>query len=412
MFRAFASKEGEFAAAEALRNRPNARLYEIVKLAIQTTESSLSKQEEAFFGRWQRYIPGVAGSGRAYVTFLNRMRADVFDTMVETLKNANGEIDVEAAKIIADFVNTMTGRGGIGRHGAGADILATYFFAPRYMASRFQILTFKHIRTGTAATRVLAAKEYARALSGLGVFYAACAIGGLFSDDEEDKPQFEWDWRSTEFGKVRYGDVIVDPLAGFSQTTVLLTRVLGGKTKMSTGEIVPIRGKNRPFNGLTTADAISRFLRGKLAPAPGAIVNILAGENIIGEPVTPLSAAKESLIPLSFGDIYDVMHAKGFAKKSILGVMVVFGVSANNYQNATADRFAEKITEHGKLKGRSKETGKDFDYETQVSQVIAQAKKRGLSEKDLLQGITSKGKAEGMDEDTIRKRRIRLRKRY
>lgn len=126
MFRSL-SKKGEFASAEELRSRPNASLYDQAKLAITVSEGRLSKQEEAYMGRWSKHIPGVAASERAYVTYLNRIRADVFDALVDQL-GRGGQVTLEEARVIANFVNASTGRGSLGKAEAAAVPLATVVF--------------------------------------------------------------------------------------------------------------------------------------------------------------------------------------------------------------------------------------------------------------------------------------------
>ena len=414
MFKAWASAKGEFEVMEEIRSRENARLYDTAKLHMSSSDSMLSRHEEVFRGSYWKRIPGVSASGRAYVAFLNRMRADLFDSLHATLRKSVGEVSEDQARAIANFVNVTTGRGELGRYAASAEALSTVFFAPRYMVSRFQVITMQPIRKGGDMTvRTLLAKEYGRALIGLGTFYGALAIAAAFALDDEDRPQFEFDPRSTDFGKVRFGDTIIDPLSGFSQTTVLLGRAATLQTKMSTGEIVPLVGEGRPHGGLTFTGAVGKFLQYKLAPAPAAATELWTGEDALGRQVGRQWTLVRNFSPLSFGDIYEVMtDDKGIPKKAALSVLIVLGVGANRYQNATPERFAEKITEHRRLKGRKKGTREEFDYERQVSQVVRQAKKRGMSEGELSAAIGRRLREDGAKPETVRARKARLRGRY
>lgn len=335
MFKAFKSKGGEFVVTEELRNRPNAHLYDQAKLAITVSEGRLSKQEEAYMGRWSKNFPGVAASERAYVAFLNRMRADVFDALVAAL-GKNGKVTLEEAKAIANFVNVTTGRGSLGKAEVAAVPLATVFFSPRYVASRFQILAGQPFWKGNARTRKAFAQEYARALMGLGSFYGMIMLAGLLGDEDDEKPEIEFDPRSEKFGKVRFGNTRVDPLAGLSQATVLLTRLGMGETKNYSEMIVPIRGPNVPRNGMKTPDVISRFLRTKLSPWLGSTIDFLAGENVGGEEVTPSSLTAQSVVPLSMRDVYGVLREQGLPRGAALSLLTIFGMGLQSYENPSA----------------------------------------------------------------------------
>jgi len=78
--------------------------------------------------------------------------------------------------------------------------LNVLFFAPRYVASRFQFfaLPFYLLPKKNVSLRVKKqiAMEYARYATGLGIFLGtAAALGSLlFDDDDDDKPTVEFDY--------------------------------------------------------------------------------------------------------------------------------------------------------------------------------------------------------------------------
>jgi hypothetical protein len=340
----------------------------------------------------------------------------LFSDTVDTLGGIEG-VTLDEAKAVANAVNVFTGRGYFtGANAAAAQALSTYFFSPRFVVSRFQLLLGQPLwaKGNTWRTRKLIAKEYARYLAGDAMFYSTLGLLGYLTagGDDRDQPIFEWNPLSANFGKVRFGDTVIDPMAGLSQVTVLMNRLVLGKTKKSTGETVPIRGEGVPFKGLTTTDVISRFLRSKLAPIPGAAWNILAGENMIGEDKNALLEAGQLVVPLSFRDIYDTMQAKGFSRKLALSLLVVLGVGAQNYQDATPEMFARKIAGHPQLRGYNKKERKSFDYTTEVDQIIIEAKKRGLTSTDLAKALIPYMRKEGNHEETIGKALSRLHARF
>lgn len=329
MFRSFRSEAGLSRTMNEIATRPNAPLYKRAGLSLTGIHERLSAQEEAYMSMWAKKIPVVAGSERAYVAFLNRLRADSFDAMASSLGRGRSVTEAEA-KVIANFVNAATGRGNLGRFNAAAVPMATVFFAPRYVASRFQLLLGQPLYRGTAQTRIAVAKEYARTLTGLGLFYGLSSLA-LEAFDTDWK--IELDPRSSDFGKIRIGQTRIDPLFGLQQATVLLSRLVSGETKTLSEKVVPIRGEKVPFGTGNSADVIARFLRTKLSPIIGAGVNIAAGRNVIGEPVTPTTVARDIAVPISLREIYDSMKAQGIPGGVALGILNLFGIAVQTYQD-------------------------------------------------------------------------------
>lgn len=321
MFRAFRSEAGQHAVNQEILTRKNYPLYNQSKLYLSEHGQKLSQMEEAYMSRWADKIPLVAGSQRAYVTFLNKLRADSFDAMANSLSRS-GELTPSEASAISNFINVATGRGNIGMKENALVGLNTVFFAPRYVASRFQLLVGQPLYGGNARTRSLIAQEYARYLIGVGIVYGLATLDGA---------EIEQDPRSSDFGKLRYGNTRIDPLSGLQQSTVLLSRLGTGETKTLRGNVVPIRGEKVPFGSGNSADVIARFLRSKLAPVPSQVVNVLAGKDVVGQPVTAESLAEGLVVPLAFRDIYNTMIEQGVPRGTAFAMLSLFGMSLQNY---------------------------------------------------------------------------------
>src|SRR6185369_675621 len=321
MFKALLSEKNAATVEAEIAARPNAKLYAQSKLFLAPREGArLTSMEEAFMSRLASKIPGVAASGRAYVTFLNRLRADTFDALHESLTSGKTATPAEL-EAISNYINIATGRGNLGKAAGAAETLSTAFFAPRLVASRFQLLAGEPAYRGSAQTRYLVAKEYAKFLGGLAVVYGLGKLAGA---------SINTDPRSTDFGKMKWGNTRVDPLAGLSQVTVLLSRLASGKMVNSKGQVAPIRGKVA-FGHPTSADLIARFLRTKLSPVVGDVVDVLTGKNVVGETVTPKTVAMNAVIPLSMSDIYSVMQEQGVTAGTAIAILSLFGMSVQNY---------------------------------------------------------------------------------
>jgi hypothetical protein len=333
MLKALVSHQAEFASIENIRNRPNGQLYNTSGLDITSDNDKLTRQEEAYMGRWAKKVPGVAASGRAYVTFLNNLRADLFDQMVENL-GRNGQVTLDEAKVIARFVNVATGRADLKAMNTAAANLNMVFFAPRYVASRFQYMAMPFYLPFTKTStrvKVAIAKEYARTFAGTAAFMGiAVALGSLLAGDDDDKPTVEFNPLSADFMKIRFGETRIDPMAGLSQAIVLSSRMIAGHTKSSTtGKVRKFGEGYKPETRMTT---LGRFFRTKLAPVPGAVATSLNDwENVVGEEETPASIAASLFLPLSMREVYDTMRNRGIPQGTALSVLGIMGMSLNTY---------------------------------------------------------------------------------
>jgi hypothetical protein len=324
MLRAMLSAESQHRINEEINSRPNAPLYRSSKLYLSDQIGKLSQMEEAYMTRWAEKIPGVAASQRAYTTFLNRLRADSFDAMAAGLGRGETLTPVEA-KAIANYINKATGRGSFGGNDTANVILNTTFFSPRYLASRLQLIAGQPFYGGTLKTRVAIAKEYARFLAGVGVVYA---LGSMAGGKIEDNP------RSSDFGKMRFGNSRVDPLTGLAQISTLAGRVYTEQTKTPQGKIVQLSdsgNKKVPYGGSTTFDVLARFGRSKLSPSLGAAVDIAQGRDFSGQKVTLASETGKMLTPISVQDIYQAMQSEGIPEGTIIGLLSIFGMGVQTY---------------------------------------------------------------------------------
>lgn len=326
--KAFKSQEAAMRIREELYDRDNAPLYAAGDLYFSRSgdfAERLNAHEEAVMSRWAERVPVIRNFQRSYTIMLDVLRADSFDAMARSL-GKNGAITIPEAKAIANFVNKATGRGSLGKKGeAAAEGLNTIFFAPRYVASRFQLLAGQPFYKGTARTRVVIAKEYARYLAGISVVYALAELN--------DEAEIEWDRRSSDFGKIKIGNTRIDPLSGLSQVTVLATRLKTGETKsLSTGEIKPLKGPDKPYGSPGVLGTVTNFLRSKLAPVPGAAVSLVVGETPDFKEAKAGELAAGLIVPMNYGDIKDALEEQDVPTGVAMGVLATFGMGLQTFE--------------------------------------------------------------------------------
>lgn len=314
------SERAQFEIENEIRNRPNYPLYKASKLFLTEHGAKPTAMEEAIRSTWSKKIPGVGASQRAYSTFLNKLRADSFDVMERTLSR-NGKATKEEAVAIANFINKATGRGDLGFKETGSEVLSDIFFAPRYVASRFQLLAGHPFYRGSARTRALIAKEYVRYLIGVGTAIGLMGFAGA---------SIGTDPRSSEFLKAKFGKTRIDILSGLQQASVLLSRLATGKTVKRNGQVVTIRGKV-PYGAPSTANTIGRFVQSKLAPISGSGLEMLTGLDYKGDPITPGESLVKLAIPISTGDLKKQFENEDISVATASSLLSLLGANVQNY---------------------------------------------------------------------------------
>jgi hypothetical protein len=331
MFMFFGSEETFKAAMDDIAKRPTAPLMKQSKLSLtDITDDAigLTEKEESFMTNLAAKIP-VAGrlvkaSERAYVGFLNKMRADVFDDLAnEYMKGGiTPEDRPEVFSNLADFINTATGRGNLGKFANAAPILNGVFFSPRFMASRMQMLNPVWYLKQPPEVRREAAKSMVKFV-GSGV--AVLGLAKLGGADVEIDP------RSTDFGKIRFGNTRYDMWGGFQQWVRLIAQLSTGEVKSSTsGKVRELSKKEFPYT--SRLDQTFNFFVGKFAPVPALVADILRGQNLVGEELDWKEETYEKLIPLYTVDIAEAVKQQGPSAVATVGIPAFFGVSTQTYE--------------------------------------------------------------------------------
>ena len=317
---------------QAILNRPNAALYKRSGLYIATHGGSLTSAEEQFgtrlFPQWKRLNPFEA-SERAYVTYLNSVRADAFDRMMR----AAGTQDLATATQIAQYVNSASGRGGTQSETleAMARGLAPVLWSPRYAMSRIDLVTGRSLWAKNAAARKTIAAQYARSAVGLGAVLALLHLGtqaSLIADPREGNIL------STDYLKPKYGDTRLDVAGGTTQPVVATSRFITGKSKDSTGKI-----KSAQRSG-----TLAQQFRYKLAPTWSALWSTVEGKNAISEPFGPLGEGKsvpegiwdvvrDTAVPLSMAEIVEAGVKDGLSPEDLWTLLNIVGVGVQTYKD-------------------------------------------------------------------------------
>jgi murein DD-endopeptidase MepM/ murein hydrolase activator NlpD len=328
MFEVVGSEKAYRALMDDIESRPTSSLMKEARLAITDAKGPLAKREEAFMSDWaEKYIPVggrlIRASNRAYSGFLNKLRADTFDTMIRQGKEMGIDYlhDEHALRSVARFINNSTGRGDLGKLNQAAPVLAGALFSPRLMASRLNMISnpFYYMRLAPQAR-----KEAIKALMTYGA-----AVTGVLALAKAGGADVETDWRSSDFAKIKIGNTRYDIAGGFQQYLVLYSRLISNQTKTSGGEVKEL-GKG--YKADTRKDVIENFARSKFSPVMSTVWDFFDGKNIVGEKFSWTQELRESFLPMITQDVQDTMEEHGITKGGAMTIPAVFGVGVTTYQ--------------------------------------------------------------------------------
>jgi hypothetical protein len=77
---------------------------------------------------------------------------------------------------------------------------------------------------------------------------------------------------------------------------------------------------------------IGRFLRSKLRPEIGAVLDALSGENMVGEQLTVAEKAMNFAVPLAYQDFFKIMDEQGIPAGLALQVLSALGVGIQHFE--------------------------------------------------------------------------------
>lgn len=345
--RATVSEENAQAIDRQIQTNPGAEeraQYKVFHAPISGVGSKLTEREEVFISNFfDRFVnwwegqglvkkvgtsplypiaKGVRISERAYITFLNKLRAEIFDTTAAAWRKTGVEPTPQELTRLANFANNWTGRGTLGKLEDAAPILSGGLFSPRLQASRIGIfwdamkdtvIVANDIIHGRPPNRV--ARENLKAVAsfvgtGLMVLGLAKLNGAEVSTDPN----------SADFGKIKMGKTRLDIWGSFQPYARFISNMITGmRTSTITGETKEV----------SRGDIVKNFVRSKLMPTVGFVYDVLEGRTFKGEDIElNVEQAYERLAPMFWQDMAEAVESEGLvggfkALPGFLGVGVM-----------------------------------------------------------------------------------------
>ena len=409
MFKSLKSEEGYNATVQAMAKKPTFKLGRERGLALTEINSALNKTEESFIGsgmlermgeaakkRWPdirgkalNLIPeGVKASQRAYTGFLNKLRADTFDSMINTQKELglytdkqSGLTDIFAfnEKLSSDtarYVNIASGRGNLkGIAKDHAALTNALFFSPRLMSARFALFDPRtYFDFARIPRKLLGGKKYPgtgmeiigkesipkvskevrleawRDFASFTAFYTTSVSLAKFVLGKD----IGADPRSTDFSKILWGNTSIDLSGGigaYSRTGFILAQQFLEKVGL-TGESYVVSSTSGEktkmgggYNEVSFGKAFTRFFTQKENPIVSFFTMLGDQRGSDGKPINMGKELKERILPMMGQDLWDVYKDDPSALKlAIVGALTMFGAGAQTYPLKGEKSFVDQTT--------------------------------------------------------------------
>jgi murein DD-endopeptidase MepM/ murein hydrolase activator NlpD len=339
MFKAMPSKEAFKSVMDTIKRDPNYKYMIRGDVEFTGMDHNPSMREERFQSNIADKIPGISHSERAYVAYLNKLRADVFSHLIDKGKELGIDWDKngKALKDLGKYINTATGRGSVGQFQQAANILNGLFFSPRLMASRLRLLNPMFYYRLHPFVRREALTDLFKFAGVATTILTLAAAGGA---------SVEFDPRSTDWAKIKIHNTRLEITGGFQPYLRLFAQLATGQKKTQSGKIKEL-GEGQTPSGLETA---ATFLVGKENPVASFATDILRTsrtdlthgklKDVVGQKHSIPAAVASRFIPLIIQDVTDAMQSDG-AKGIALAAPSLVGVGVQTYKpykKQTADQ--------------------------------------------------------------------------
>lgn len=310
-------------------SRPNALNGFYKKMGL-----DIGLAEEAFPTSLPEKVPLLGrvfkASEAAFTGTAYRLRADIADKLTAI---AEGEgIDVtEKGQLesIGKLVNSLTGRGALGRAEGFSKVINNLFFSPKFFKSNIDYLTLHAFDKNFSG--------FARKQAAYNLMRGVAGVAGILAIANAVHPgSVELDPTSADFGKIKIGNTRFDVTGGVGSIATLAARLITQKSKSSsTGRVTTIdSGK---YGAPTTLSVLGDFFTNKLAPVPTTVVALRAGKdrnnNVVDtksqEGLTNL--AKSLFEPLPISNYEELKNNPHSADTVAAMIADGLGISTNTY---------------------------------------------------------------------------------
>lgn len=310
-------------------------------------------REEAFPSQMVGKLPIIKQSEQSFNAALDTMRLETFAKYARefALNDMHPETHAKAFEDLAVRINSMSGRGDLGRLNGYAETLNVPIFSPRLIKARLDILNPLTYMRMDPAVRKIALTQTAKVVAAVASSLMLAKASGM---DVETDPE------SADFLKIKSGDTRFDITGGnarYLRTAFRLVKYVGR---------LGVDGVNvRDDSAVALTEA-----RKNLSPLPSYLVNAWLGKDVTGEDFRAGRDTLRLITPFFLDDLTDAFESEGLtgtvkALPSAVGV----GVETHNdterilQGHTSRDRFInrklkEKVDSDPQLKQITAELGR------------------------------------------------------
>ena len=362
---AFSVKHGKLL-DESIRNHPYYQVSQEFGLYIAEPSGGLNASEEAFLGNIFRnvaslrqstnllkkmagYLGTVPGgilnwSERGYTTYLNKLRYDVYkqtmhnwekagkfalddDGSIRFPSNVSPEEGTRELRELSMWINRATGRGGLGPmdNATMTRGLNAVFFAPRFISSRVTG-PMSIIQPGvslkwadldiihTPTVRSMALRSYSSFVGTGATMMALLDLGsksGFFPG-----MSIESDPRSTDFGRIVWGNQRLDWWGGHQPLVRYTAQALTGQAKTGSGNMMD----------RNTFDTSMRLVQSKFSPIVGLAADIGTGRTFTGDVMELSSGSIVNQIYNRTTPMFTQDAIEAYKDKGLIGLTTAPGI--------------------------------------------------------------------------------------
>tara|TARA_R110002012_G_scaffold304591_1_gene508160 strand:- start:987 stop:8486 length:7500 start_codon:yes stop_codon:yes gene_type:complete len=330
---------------------------------------------------------------RFTTTYGNLIKMDLFQKGVKKLE-IEGKNPIDNKKDyerLANAINTLTGRANLGRFDSITPELNAMFFSARFAASTFNklnpiyyagVLRDSESNKPSVAQKMIVSQMITYVATTTSFILAIQALGGE-DEDGNNIVEIETNPTSSDFGKLKIGNIRFDPWGGHMPWINLISRIATGKFKKSNGKVVNLGEGSNP----TRFDKLVDFGVGKANPTVATGIRFMRANeeidgtkrDIYGNEVSIEEEVKK-MYPIYWQGIKEVIEEDPKKGKEIAFFMTSLGLMGiNNQVYGSNPKYL--------LKGFSKDTKNEMNYKRQ--QFTRPNKEEVTSDKQLQQSFNA-----------------------
>lgn len=317
----------------------------------------------------------------AFTGFQYRNRADLADMYIDMAQKAGINVDDPVyLESLGKVVNSMTGRGSLGKLEAISGVVNNVLWSGRNLRGNIDTLTAHALdRNMDPWVRKQAAYNLVKFV---GFVTAILAVAKAVDPDS-----VEFDPRSSLVGKIKFGDTTFDVTTGTASILTLASRILTWSNKSSTTGAVTSLSAPNAKNG---EDLVYDFLRNKLSPAGTMAADFLRGKTFDGKPVTLGGELVNLVMPLPLKNISELKNNPDAANVIVGAIADGFGIATNTTTSTNDNAKIGKLLEANvelKQNGETTKSKEEIAQEvyntetpskTQINNVAKQIKFRSV----------------------------------